>query len=371
MPSPSRPPVVLVVAGVLALAVAAGALSWFYLGGGTPAPPPPAPVKAALRPMKQTLKPALEAPHPAEEPPPTSRGNESLLAKLSKNGGSAKLTPDQLQTYLLENRRNAESLLIASRLSGDLNLLREAAKQNPGDPRVQFDLATRGETDAERRAAIQALRQAAPDNAMGDYLSAMDHFKNKDPLGAMEDIKAAIGKGRMDDYTTENIQGAEEAYLAAGYSAADAKTAAMIGMPLPQIQQLSSLAKQIGTLQQDYLKANDVASAEAVSRSGLAMAQQMQTQLGSRFLINDMVGMAMESRVLAGIDPTSVLDSGITAQQRMDQIKQHNAEIKDLSTIDLSVLQNLPARDVTAFFDRSKIYGEASALQWLRARYPH
>ncbi|MDB6140450.1 MAG: hypothetical protein JWO94_3522, partial [Verrucomicrobiaceae bacterium] len=257
------------------------------------------------------------------------------------------------------------------RLSGDLNLLREAAKQNPGDPRVQFDMATRGETEAERRIAIQALRQNAPDNAMGDYLSAMDHFKSKDPASAMEDIKAALGKGRMEDYSLENLQGAEEAYLAAGYSATDAKTASMMGFSLPQMQQLNDLGTQLSGLQQGYLKANDAANAEAVSRSALSLAQQTQSQLGSRFLINDLVGISMEAKVLQGIDPASVLDdTGITAAQRLSQLKQRQADIKDLSSTNINLLQSLPPREMIAYFDRAKIYGEASALQWLRAKYP-
>ncbi len=369
-----RPPFALVVAGVIVLAVAAAALSWFYLGG-TPSPTvATAPVKATAKapvPSKQSLKPAIQAPRPAEEPPSANPAADALLSKLSKNGKNVKLTPEQLLTYLMENKRNAESLLIASRVSDDPNLLREAAKLAPGDPRVQFELATRGATDAERRAGIQALRQAAPDNAMGDYLSAMDHFKSKDPAAAMEDIKAAMGKGRLEDYATENLQGTEEAYLAAGYSATDAKTASMMGMKLPQIQQMNDLSTQLSDLQQSYLKANDAANAETVSRSGLAVAQQMQNQLGNHFIINDMVGLAMESRVLAGIDPSSVIDdSGITAKQRLDQLNQRRAELKELSSTNLNILQTLPPREMMAYFDRAKIYGEARALQWLRAKYP-
>ncbi|MDB6120572.1 MAG: hypothetical protein JWO08_4353 [Verrucomicrobiaceae bacterium] len=374
MTTQSRSPFALVVAGVVVLAVGAAALSWFYLGG-TPSPSVATPpVKVAAKapvPAKPVLKPAIQAPHLAEEPPPDNAGANALLSKLSKNGKNVKLTPEQLQTYLMENKRNAESLLIASRVSDDPNLLREAAKLAPGDPRVQFELATRGATDGERRAGIQALKQAAPDNAMGDYLSAMEHFKSKDPAAAMEDIKAAMGKARLEDYASDNLQGAEEAYLAAGYSATDAKTASMMGMQLPQIQQMNDLSTQLSNLQQSYLKANDAANAETVSRSGLAVAQQMQNQLGSRFILNDMVGIAMESRVLAGIDPSSVIDdSGITARQRIEQLNQRRAEMKELSSTNINILQSLPPRELMSYFDRAKIHGEASALRWLRAKYP-
>ncbi len=360
-----------IIAAALVLTVLAGALSWFYLGGGETSSvklPPPAPKVAPS--FKAELKPALQpvAARPATEEP--AMPQNEFLSKLTKNGQKTKLTADELKAYLLENKGSAESLLIASRISGDLNLLRQAAKQFPNDPRVQFDMATRGESAAERRSAIDALRQAAPDNAMGDYLSALDNFKSKNPAAALDDIKQAAAKGRMEDYGVENLQGAEEAYQAAGYSPLDAKAAAMSGLLLPQLTQLNQLGAQLSDMQQGYIKDGDAASAESVSRSALAVAQQMQSQLGHQFLLSDLVGVSMEAKVLAGIDPNSVLDaSGLTVQQRMDQLNQMRADIKDLASTNLNMLQNLPPREVVSYFDRAKLYGEPAAIQWLRQKY--
>lgn len=79
----------------------------------------------------------------------------------------------------------------------------------------------------------------------------------------------------------------------------------------------------------------------------------------------------MERKVLDGIDPASVLDdSGTTAQQRLDQVRQRCKEITTLADTDLSMLKTLPPREVSAYFDRRKLYGEASALKWLRVKYP-
>ena len=366
MNSALRPSVIIPAA--LVLTVAAGALSWFYLGGE---PVRPKPVLPALAPkaaaFKPELKPVLQTATPPAAEEPEVKPNEGL-AKLSRNGQNTKLTAEQLQAYILQNKGSAESLLTASRISGDLNLLRQAGKQFPNDPRVQLDLATRSDNPKERRSAIDALRQSAPDNAMGDYLSALDNFKGNNPAAALEDLKASAGKAQLEDYGVQNLQAAEEAYQAAGYSPLDAKAAAMSGLLMPQMQQLNQLGGDLAALQQSYMKAGDMASAESVSRSAMAVAQQVESQLGHQFLLSDLVGISMEAKVLASIDPSSVLDaSGLTAQQRMDQLNQERANLKNLAGTNLNVLQNMPSWMVDAYFNRAKLYGEAEAIRWLNS----
>jgi hypothetical protein len=61
------------------------------------------------------------------------------------------LTREQIDRYLSSRGRDAQSLIMASRMADDLSLLREAAERFPGDPRVQLELGLRGESSAERR----------------------------------------------------------------------------------------------------------------------------------------------------------------------------------------------------------------------------
>lgn len=102
---------------------------------------------------------------------------EGPLARLFADREKAfKLTATQLQGYLSANKRNAESLLAALRLTGDLQFLQEAARNLPQDASVQLELALRSGDSGERLRALEAMRQADPENALADYLSAVEHL---------------------------------------------------------------------------------------------------------------------------------------------------------------------------------------------------
>ena len=80
-----------------------------------------------------------------------------------------------------------------------------------------------------RRQALDILKQAAPDNALANYLSAGNYFKSGQPEQAIEELQAGAAKLNFNDYTQDSIQSMTEAYMAAGYSEAEAKLAATTG----------------------------------------------------------------------------------------------------------------------------------------------
>src|SRR5207249_11426158 len=140
---------------------------------------------------------------------------------------TSKLTAAQVEPYLNANRRNAASLLAAFRTTGDPALLEEAMQKYPNDPQVDFEAAIRREASpAERRQWLDAFKQSAPDNALANYLSALDHFKGGQTDQAVHDLVAASAKPRFQDYSSDRIQDDEEAYRAAGYTVAEAKVVA-------------------------------------------------------------------------------------------------------------------------------------------------
>ena len=295
---------------------------------------------------------------------------ESRLSRILKGEDEARPTREQVEPYLEANRRSAESLLGAFMVTGDLELLTEAAKNYPNDPRVQFQAATSSRaTPEERTRALEALKHAAPDNAFGNYLSAYDHLKAGRRDDAVKELLQATIKPKLSDYSLEFVQNREEAYLAAGWSAGEAKAEAMQSLLIPYASQLKEVGVQVAQLAKDYRQAGDVESAQNLIRLGLGLGQQMQTQLGPQILIDELVGIVIQRKVLEGLDPASAFDtSGRTVQDRLAELNQRRQSIREATADSEPLLRQLNERDAIIYFERSKLYGELEAIRWLRNR---
>lgn len=263
------------------------------------------------RPVVKTKKvalPALPAPElapmPAATPPPVlpEKPTGGPLARLLKETQLFKLTPAQLSKYLSENQGNAEALLAVFRLTGDMSSLLQAANQFPNDPQVQLQLALSSSDATERRRGIDALRKNDPDNALGDYLSALDHFRAGRTEAALNDLVAAADKTTLDYYALSALQASEEAYMAAGYSVVEAKAAPMLSFPRQQIKPLQDLSKQMTELQNRYLQMGDRTSAQTVADMGINLGRQAQD---GQFVIDGLVGASIEKKFLGLLDPAT------------------------------------------------------------------
>jgi len=321
--------------------------------------------------LHEPRRPRLPAPRLPQPPVPGESLPEAAaphpLAKLLK-GEVLKLTPEQAETYLQQNKRSAEALMAAARMTGNLSLLREAAEKFPNDPRVQLDLALRGTTPEEKRKALDAFRQLARDNPLGDYLSALDHFKSGRTDDGVKDLLQVSGKNRLQDYTHDHAQSAEEAFLSAGYGALESKAAGMFGVELPHLQLVRELATQMTELQKRYTQAGDATSAQAVGQLGLNLAWQLEGQSG-RTLIGELMGMAVERKFLATQSPDSAFGSdGRTVRDRLAELDAHRQSIRELTPL-TDMLGRLPEREAFIYFDRLKLHGELDALRWLKNRH--
>jgi hypothetical protein len=276
-----------------------------------------------------------------------------------------------VEAYLQQHNRSAESLLAAARvLRGlDLGYLREAKEKYPNDPRVAYAAFYQPPFDnheaapEERRQWLDAFKQAAPDNALPNYLSARDDFKAGRTDQAVQEVLAAAGKP-MQDYALDSIQNAEQAYLAAGLPEAEAKARASSEQPLPQLAEL----KQLTVSLVEYAKAQQQSGDPAAAQSALQAAVSLGGQLESSdlFLINNLVGIAVQQIALNAMDPTATFgDTGQTVQSQLDALNQHKQDLKAVSQQIEAVLPYLTDQEVAAYFDRIRRDGEAAAVQWL------
>lgn len=339
---------------------------------------PPPRTETATTP--RVSRPRLPAPRmparPAEceaavEAPPVA----NAFTRLLKNEGEPpKPSREQVESYLARNGRSADSLLTAFRLTGDRSFLEEAAARYPREPRVSLAgwVAARTKPDAspeERRRWLEAFQRAAPDNALANYLRAQDYFKSGQTDRAVEELIAATGKAKFQDYSAEGFQSQEEAYLAAGSPAAEAKAAAAYEVSLPHLSELRRLADSLRDLAAVYRQAGDESSAQAALQMGLGLGQRLEDSAGGSLLTHNLVGLAIERGLLGTLDANLPYGNpGQTVQNQLEAVNQRLAATKGLWKETEPFLQTMSDQDLISYFDRMKSFGELEALRWVQAR---
>ena len=311
--------------------------------------------------------PPLQVTDQSNALPAEDLASTNLYARQDKD---RKLTADQVEAFLTANRRNASSLLAAYRTSGDPALLAEAMQKFPDDPRVDFEAVFKpNASPEERRQALDAFKQSAPDNALANYLSALDYFKTGQTDQAVQELIAAAGKPQFQDYTPERYQDDADAYLAAGYSVAEAKAFASHQLPLPEWPELRQLGRDMVDLASSYRQAGDEASAQAALQMAVSLGQRLDGSAGE-YLISQLVGMAVERVALSAMDPNSPYGSnGQTVRDRLNQIAQQKAALRELGQQADPLMQTMPDQDWTIYRDREMLFGEEAALQWVVSKY--
>jgi RNA polymerase sigma factor (sigma-70 family) len=217
-----------------------------------------------------------------------------------------KLTAEQIEPYLKANGRNAASLLAAYRTTGNPALLEEAMQTYPNDPQVDFEAAFRSDAPAgERHQWLEAFKKSAPENALPNYLSALDYFKAGQPDQAVQELNAASAKQPFADYTMDRIQDDYEAYLSASYPVAAAETVSARGLLLPQLAQVKELGLDMIDLANSCRNSGDQASAQAVLQMAANLGQRYGNTVAGETEVSRLVGMFVERSALNAMDPTS------------------------------------------------------------------
>ena len=295
----------------------------------------------------------------------------NLIGRLLQGDKSLKLAVGQVESYLKENRRSAASLLAAFRSTGDPALLEEAMQKFPDEPQVAFEAAfKKGATPEEQRQWLNSLKQSASENALADYLSAAHYFKTGHPDQAVQDIITASGKPQFQDYTLERVQDDEEAYRAAGYSVAEAKTIPSMQLLLPQLAQMKELSQNLTELAKSYRQSGDESSAQAVLQMAASLGQRYSHVTPGEPEISQLVGIAIERIALNGLDPNSPYGSaGVTVKNRLDQLAQQRAELEQLARETETLQPLMSDQDLISYKDRWRNFGEAAAGRWLINKY--
>jgi hypothetical protein len=262
-------------------------------------------------------------------------------------------------------------LLAAYDVTKDRRFLRQAMEKDPTDPRVDFAAFFRSEdytnsqpATAARRQWLETFAESAPDNALANYLLAFDDFKSGQTDDAVRQLLAAAQKGKFQDYSRDFIQNAEEAYRAAGWSEVEAKTVATSMLELPHLVELKQTGLKTLELALLYRQNGDEASAQAALQLGLGLGQHL-TEPGQLSLLQELVGCAIQRKILEAMDPASRFgNAGLTAQNQLDAIVQRQQAIQGIVPRE-ALMPTLSEAETAGFYERMKLLGEDAATQWL------
>jgi hypothetical protein len=319
-----------------------------------PAPRLPAP------PMQAVVPPAA---------PPEGLRPTNLLSRI-KDGVT--LTAKQVEPYLKAHGRSPASLLAAYRTTGDKALLAEAMEKYPGDPLVALEAAySKGASPETQRQWLEAFKNSAPDNALPSYLLARSYFEAGQTDQAVQELIAASGKPLVQDYFADRMSDDEEVYLAAGYSAAEAKAVGLEQLVLmPNRGDLKQLAYNMVELAKSYQRAGDEDSAQCVLQMAAQLGQRGQTGGPGQITTDKFLGFAMENLALNAMNPSSPYgDNGQTVRDRLNQIAQQKAALQQMVLRADSFRGMLSDQDWIGLSDRLKIFGEEAALRWVLSKY--
>ena len=304
--------------------------------------------------------------------PPTEPGVTGLLQLLlAGDGESVDVPPEVIQQWLEAGHTNAEDLLAARQVGGGVAFLRRALAEFPNDPRVLQAAVALDDGPAARRELLDRYQASDPDNALADYLSARDHFKAGRAEQALADLATAGAKRRFDDYTGEAMESAEVLFLAAGRSPLEATVLGTSSALLPHLAQLKGLAQDLAALEREYVAAGDADSARRLAEMGVQLGQQLTEGEGSRCLINQLVGIAIEKLALTPLDPGATGDSSqATVGDRLAQIDARRAELKADAGFVEGWLKGAGESEAIGYFNRLKLHGESEAIAWARQQAP-
>jgi RNA polymerase sigma factor (sigma-70 family) len=303
----------------------------------------------------------------------TSNGLQSsnLIAQLLKDGKAPTLTHEQVEAYLKANGRNAANLIAAFQASGNPALLQEAMEKYPNDPQVDFMAALDKDLSPEQqRQWLNAFEQSAPGNALANYLSALNYFSSGQNDQAVQELNAAAGKSQFQDYSLDSWQSMEEAYLASGYSIADAGVIAGAQLQLPQFNALKQLGQNMVSLANSYQQAGDSTSAQAALQMAVNLGQSLD-QSGPPFLMNSLVAMNLEYNAFKTMDPNSPYGSdGQTVQDQLNQLTQQKTTLESFNDqFYNSVAPTMSDQDWINFEQREFLFGESAAEQWAISKH--
>jgi len=312
----------------------------------------------------------LPAPRMQRSAGPSNKFPDAKAAELYAQFHVPNLSIEQAEKFVAANQRSAASLVAAFRTSGEGKFLTEAMQEFPNDPHVAFEAFFKADLPPEeRRKWADALKQAAPDNSLANYLSAQDYFKSGQTDLAVRELEAAFGKTKFNDLTLERMQFNEEAYRASGYSESKSRSTARFQLPLPLLKEMRALAENTVALSMSYRQSGDTDSAETAVAIAVKLGEQYRNS-GNALLVHQLLGLDIEQSALKTLEPGAVFaPAGKTSQDLLADLNADRAALTDLVRATVPLQDRMSPEDWIGYIDRMKLLGEPNAMRWLKTKF--
>jgi len=332
--------------------------------------PSPNELAGAAEPSPSKPEPAVSSPAGLDRQTRSAEGPIATNSLVERLALTPKLTAGEIEAYLQQNKRSAESLLAAFRVSGDQTFLREAAASFADDPAVQFAVIANDVFPEQRRQWLDGFKATSPDNALAWYFSALDYFKTKQTDLALQELAEATRKQSFKAYVAQTSQAVEEMYNLAGRSSLEAKAAPAFTPLVLHLRQLRNLADQMMQVHQQYGEQGDTASADTLAGMGLVLGDRLSTGANNQLVIDQLMGIAIEQKFLGKLDPAATYDSlGRPVSDVAAEIDRRKEAIKQAGQLTQRLLPTLNETELANYLDRLKVYGEPEAQAWLQSKY--
>jgi hypothetical protein len=320
---------------------------------------------------------------PTPAPSSESKGHGPALRHISHQSGrdsdeppaeTDQLTRGEIDAYLAQNNRSAMSLLAAYLLLRDTSFLKEASTKYPKDPRVELTILDANLFPEDRVQWLKAFKENATDNALANYLSALDLFRAGQTESAIGESVQGGRKSVLDTYWPDLANAVAEAYISAGFPPEDANFMGNTTVGISRYaEELRGLCTSLSNEAFQHQQNGDIAGANTLFMLVLEIGSQLASGTTGKLLSNEVAGDEIQSGILGHIVGSETINLNGTAasgDERAEALwarRNYIDQLIDSVPLDELILSHaLSKDDLLEVSKRVRTQGEVSAMEWLR-----
>jgi len=240
-----------------------------------------------------------------------SRSLKPVGKEAIKPGNTYVADKATLEAYLEEQNYSAEAMLAVVIISGDQELLVDAARRHPDDPNIQLAVISRGVLLEERREWVERFKESQPDNMLSAIYLAGELLASGEIEAGLAEMQLAAEIDGYKDFALETEEALERAMVDLGQTPLQARvrSAYRWGYFVPvkeSLNQLHQLAQQ----------SEDPAQRTAMANVGFALGHRFWHGEAEGAMINMTVGTTQSAQFARMLDQETIVpEAGISPAQ--------------------------------------------------------